>query len=226
MIQKNLAYGKYDEAEKQIKLQLEVDPNNAFYNSVLFSILGETKNLEEYFKVAERLFEQNPNGTNGSNLAIASMVAGNEQELVDAISAYEIINPEIKTFKIEPYIFKGEINKVRSIFEEYKEYHSDNANRYKVYDTIFTYLKKEYINAKAMEPFVGKYRSNNNEQTVEYWIENNKLIEYVKNQIMKTYVYAGPDAFGGGFVNIETNYGKLVRNQNDKVIALKKSDYE
>lgn len=225
LIQKNLAYGKYDEAEQQIKLQLEVDPNNVFYNSVLFSIFGETKNLEDYFKVAEKLFEQNPNSTNGSNLAIASMVAGNEQELIDAISAFEIINPEIKTFKIEPYIFKGEINKAKSIFEEYKESHSNNANRYKVYDSIFTYLKKENIHAEALQSFVGSYRSNINEQTVEYWIENNKLIEYVKNQIMKTYVYAGPDAYGGGFVNIETNYGKLVRNQNNEVIALKKSDY-
>jgi hypothetical protein len=224
LIEKNLAYGEFEEAEKQVKLQLEVDPHNIFFNNILFSIFGETKNLEDYFKVSEELFKYNPSNVSGNNLAVAALVAGYEKQLIDALNAFEIINPEIKSLKIEPLIFDGKIKEAKAIYEEFKISHSYNTNRNKIYDSIFNYLDDKPIDIEDLIPFTGKYRSNINEQTSEYWIENERLIEYIQNQTMRTYVPAGEDAFGGGFLQAVVFYAKLVKDDNGKIIGIIKSD--
>ena len=57
-IQRNLAYEDFESAEAQVKLQLEVDPTNEFYNDVLFGIYGETKNIDAYYEQSERPFPE------------------------------------------------------------------------------------------------------------------------------------------------------------------------
>jgi hypothetical protein len=223
LIQKNLAYGNFDEAEKQVKLQLEVDPNNKFYNSVLFSIFGETKNTEAYFKQAEKLFESNKSSYNGNILSVAAMVSGYDDQLLTALSTLEFVNPYLKYLKIEPLIFKGEFSKAKSILDEYKISYSGNRNRLKVYDSIIKFLEGKAIDEVDLSQFEGTYRSNNNEQELEFWIDNDRLIGYLKNQTMKPYIPAGNDAAGGGFIENYTYYTKLLRDDNQNVYALKKS---
>jgi hypothetical protein len=53
-------------------------------------------------------------------------------------------------------------------------------------------------------------------------MEDDRLIEYVKNQAMKPYIPAGKDAAGGGFIENYTYYTKLLRDKNGEVFALKK----
>lgn len=224
-IQKNLAYGNFEEAEKQVKLQLEVDPNNRFYNSVLFSIYGETKNTEAFFKQAEKLFETNKSVYNGNVLAVASMVAGYEDELLNALNTLEIVNPSIKYLKIEPLLFKGEFSKAKSIFDDYKISYSGNRNRLKIYDSIMFFLNDNKFSDLELEQFEGTYRSNINEQQLKFWLDNDRLIEYVKNQSMKPYIPAGKDAVGGGYIENYTYYVNLLKDKNQEVYALKKSVY-
>ncbi len=222
LIQKNLAYGNYDDAEKQVRLQLEVDPNNKFYNSVLFSIFGETKNTEGFFKHTEKLFATNKSANNGTNLSIAAMVAGYQDQLLSALNALELVNPSIKYLKVEPLIFNNETEKAKSIIDEYKLSYSGNRNRLKVYDSIFNFLENKNFDDIELDQFEGTYRSNYNEQILEFWMEDDRLIEYVKNQAMKPYLPAGNDAAGGGFIENYTYYAKLLRDKNGEVFALKK----
>ena len=224
-IQKNLAYGNFKEAEKQVKLQLEVDPNNRFYNSVLFSIYGETKNTEAFFNQAEKLFQANRNSYNGNVLAVASMVVGFEDDLLNALNTLEFVNPSIKYLKIEPLLFKGEISKAQSIVDDYKISYSGNRNRLKVYDSILQFLGNNKYDSVDFEQFEGTYRSNMNEQELEFWLEDDRLIEYVKNQSMKPYLPAGRDVVGGGFIEDYTYLIQLIKNQNQKAFGLKKSYY-
>ncbi|WP_400079228.1 tetratricopeptide repeat protein [Winogradskyella sp. R77965] len=219
-IQRSLAYERYDEAEKQVKLQLEVDPTNEFYNSVLFAIYGETKNTESYIETAEKLFDDDPNAYSGLNLTEAAMVNGEEDRIIEALKAYEIIQPAISALKIEPLILKGDIKEARSVFEEYKLSNPDNSNRNRAYDSIFDYLKDSKPKIEDLRQFVGTYRSEQNELVLEYWIEKDRLVEFVKNQNMDIMVPAGPNAIGGGFIQNTTFYSKLVKDNNGKIIGL------
>jgi hypothetical protein len=55
---------------------------------------------------------------------------------------------------------------------------------------------------------------------LEFWINGDRLVQYVKNQKMRPVLPAGPDALGGGFLVGDTFYCELVKNEtNDKVIG-------
>ncbi|MGS2725985.1 tetratricopeptide repeat protein [Psychroserpens sp. BH13MA-6] len=219
-IQRNLAYDNYEEAEKLVKLQLEVDPNNDFYNRVLFSIYGETKNTTAFLNTADALFKNDPNAETGINLSKAALVNGEDQRILDEIGTYEMINPRVRALKLEPLLFQGDVNSAEKLFNELKLTYPEYKNRSRAYDSIFTFLKSDAYQSKNLEQFVGLYRSANNEQVKEYWIENDRLIQYVKNQDMSAFLPAGKHAFGGGFILETTFYTELIKDTNGKPIGL------
>jgi len=224
LIQKNLAYGNYKEAEQQVKLQLEVDPNNRFYNTVLFSLYGESKNTQAYFEASERLFNNNRSSYNGNNLMTAAMVAGYEKNLLSALNALEVIDPYLKYLKVQPLVLSGKTDEARSVVQDYKMSYTQR-NRLIPYDTIFNFLEDKSIDDIDLSPFVGRYRSNNNELTTEFWMEEDRLIEYTKHQPMKAHLPAGIDAIGGGSIGDHTYIHRLLRDKNGKVFALLKTYY-
>ncbi|MBR9914040.1 MAG: hypothetical protein GYB32_04310 [Algicola sp.] len=219
-IQRNLAYDNYEEAEKLVKLQLEVDPNNDFYNRVLFSIYGETKNTTAFLNTADALFKNDPNAETGINLSKAALVNGEDQRILDEIGTYEMINPRVRALKLEPLLFQGDVNSAEKLFNELKLTYPEYKNRSRAYDSIFTFLKSDDYQSKNLEQFVGLYRSAINEQVKEYWIENDRLIQYVKNQDMSAFLPAGKHAFGGGFILETTFYTELIKDTNGKPIGL------
>ncbi len=222
-IQRSLAYNKYDEAERQVKLQLEVDPNNEFYNQVLFSIYGDTKQLQSYLKKSQELFEQDPKPENGINLAQATLVTGGEEELLEALKPYELISPNVVELKLAPLIFSGKIKEAEMILDGIKAQGYTNK-RISVYDSIILYHKNKIPNISDYSDFVGQYISNHNEQTLEFWIENDRIIQYVSHQRMETLLPAGPNALGGGLVNDMTWRLDLIKHEG-KPIAIKNSTY-
>jgi hypothetical protein len=171
-------------------------------------------------ETAEKLFNNDPNAYSGLNLAEAAMVNGEEDQIIEAIKTYEIIQPAISALKIEPLILKGDIKGARTVFEEHKLSNPKNTNRNRAFDSIFNYLKGNKPKFENLKQFTGVYRSQNNELLIEYWVENDRLVQFVKNQNMDIMVPAGPDAFGGGFIQSATFYGKLVKDDNGKAIGL------
>lgn len=223
LIQKNLAYGNFKEAEKQVKLQLEVDPNNRFYNEVLFSIYGETKNTQAYFEATQKLFEKNRSSYNGNNLFDAALVVGFEDQLLQALGSFEIIDPYIKYLKLEPLLHNNNFEEAKRIFNEYKLSYTGNRNRLQAYDSIFKNLEDTSVKDIDLSEFKGVYRSNINEQTLEFWLENGRLVEYVKNQAMKAYLPTGQDAIANGFIEDYTAYVSLEKDPSDKVFGILKT---
>lgn len=203
-IQRNLAYENFEDAERQVKLQLEVDPHNDFYNQVLTALYGETRQIEKNFTTSEALFVEEPNPDNGVNLAVAALVSGDDQGLIDAIEQYEIINPSISLFKLQPLLFQGRIDEAKSLLDDVKTLHPSYSNRWKVYDSAIAYLSNHKIDISDYEKFVGSYRSDYNEQTCDLWIDNDRIIQYVKNQNMSAYLLGGPNSIVSGIINDRT----------------------
>lgn len=219
-IQRNLAYENFDDAARQVKLQLEVDPHNPFYNDVLFSIYGETKQTDKFLKSSEQLFDMDQNPETGTNLAIAAMVSGDDDRLIDEIKKYEIISPELKLFRLQPLLFKGEIEKAEVLLEDIKTLNSYYMNRASVYDSAISYLKNNKYDISKFKKFEGNYRSSFNEQVHTYWIENNRLIQYVKNQTMEAFLPAGDNAVVAGFINNQIYKADLVLSDTGKPIGI------
>ena len=225
-IQRNLAYGVYDKAEEQVKLQLEVDPNNAFYNQVLFSIYGETRQTNKFLETSQRLFNNDPNADTGTNLAVAAMVTGDDDRLITQIEKYEIINQNISAFKLQPLLFQGRIDEASDLLEDIKTLSPNQKNKWQVYDTVVGYLKQHKFDLSLLNQFAGHYRSNYNEQTYDLWVENNRIIQYVKNQGMNAFVLAGENSIASGFINNRTWKYDLIKNETGTPIALKIFQYD
>lgn len=225
-IQRNLAYGNYDEAEQQVKLQLEVDPHNEFYNQVLFSIYGETHQTNDYLTASERLFDIDPNPESGRNLAIAAMVHGDDDRLISEIKKYEIFNPSLKVFRLQPLLFKEDINKAEALLEDIKTLFPSFNNRVKVYDSAVAYLKQNGYKVSDLKKFEGTYRSANSEQEHTFWIANNRLIQSIKNQAMEALLPAGPNSAVKGFMNDITYKYELIFNNSGEPIAIRCDQYD
>ncbi|WP_411894915.1 tetratricopeptide repeat protein [Winogradskyella sp. A2] len=225
-IQRNLAYQNYELAEEQVKLQLDVDPNNLFYNTILYSIYGEMKDTDKFANQSKKLYDSDPKPENGIVLAIAAMASGQDDLLLKELSKFEIINPAIKVFKIPPYIFKGNIEKAENVLNEVKSSYPEWKNRTMVYDSIIDYLKNNTIDRKRLELFEGHYRSESNEQTMDLWIANDRIIRHVKNQFMMPMIPASATALGGGFVNGRTWRVDLIFDDNGKIIGVQSHQYD
>jgi len=218
-IQRNLAYENYDEATKQVNLQLEVDPHNEFYNNILFSIYGETKQTEKNFERALKLFNQDQNAETGTNLSMAALVDGEDDALINEIKKYEIINSNLKVFKLQPLLFKEEFIKAETILEDIKSLFPGYKHRASIYDSAVVYLKKNGYNISRFKNFEGSYRASFSEQVHTVWIEHNRLIQYVKNQVMYPYLPAGEHIAITGFINNETIKCELLLNATGKPIG-------
>ena len=219
-IQRNLAYNNFDEATEQVKLQLEVDPQNDFYNDVLFSIYGETQQTDKYLEASRRLFDLTQNPYTGTNLATASMVNGDDDLLINEIQNYEIINPELKLYRLQAHLFKGEIDKAETILEEIKILNPGYQNRASVYDSAIAYLKNKDYEVSRLKNFEGQYRSENSERVHKYWIAHNRLILFVKNQTMDALLLAGENSAVTGYVNNETYKHNLILDDSGKPIGI------
>ena len=75
--------------------------------------------------------------------------------------------------KLRPLLHKGNIDEALKIQEKFKLLHPDFDNLTKVYDTAIAYLKNNKSTVEKLKPFEGTYRSNHDEQTYTYWVENN-----------------------------------------------------
>ena len=218
-IQHNLAYGNFDDATEQVKLQLEVDPHNDFYNTVLFSIYGETKQTDKFFESSNRLFDIDQNADTGINLAIAAMVNGDDDLLISEIKTYEIISPNIKIYRLPPLFFKADITNAETLLEDIKTLYPGYKYRAQVYDSALVYLKDNGLEISKFKNFEGSFRASFNEQEHSLWIENNRLIQYVKNQGMYPLLPAGQNTLVSGFVNNETYRYDLVLDSLGKPIG-------
>ena len=218
-IQRNLAYENFEEAAEQVKLQLEVDPHNQFYNQVLFSIYGETQQTEEFLESSWRLFDIDQDPLTGTNLAIASMVNGDDQMLLDEIKKYEILSPNLKIFRLQPLLFQGKVNEAEKLLKDIKTLYTGYKYRATVYDSAVAYQKKYGYDISKLQKFEGSYRSNDNEQVHTFWFANNRLIQFVKNQRMYALLPAGETTAVTGFVNNETYRHELVLDDNGRPVG-------
>ncbi|WP_138433544.1 tetratricopeptide repeat protein [Winogradskyella algicola] len=219
-IQRNLAYENFDEATEQVKLQLEVDPHNEFYNDVLFSIYGETKQTDKFYESSFKLFDIDQNPDTGTNLALAALVNGNDEMLIEEIKKYELLSPNLKIFRLQPLIFKGNIKKAEKLLEDIKALYPYTKYRAQAYDTAIAYLKKKGYDISRLKKFEGTYRASFNEQEQIYWIENNRLIQYVKNQTMQAFFPAGENSAVSGFLNDGVKKCDLILSDSGKPIGL------
>lgn len=224
LILKNLVYDEFENAEKLVKLQLEVDPSNDKYNRILYNIYGRTKNLKDYTQLAYDAWEIKKNRENGFNIIEAGLIREDYNNILKQINAVSLLNPNdnyLFTLNIRPQLHKGDIASAIETQEKTKLIHPDLNNLTKVYDTAIAYLRNNKPTKEKLKKFVGTYRSNSNEQTYTYWVENNTLLQYVSNQRLTAFLLAGDNSIVSGMPLIRTWIKEFLHNESGKFYAFK-----
>lgn len=219
-IQRSLAYGNLSEAEELVDLQLQVDPTNEFYNQVLFSIYGQEKELDKYYERSEYLFYQDPKPANGINMANAALVTGQDKLLLQEIKAFELVNPDLKYFRIQPYLFQEKFDEAEDLLNELDLVKSGYQFRAQVYDTAVAYLQNNGLNKNYYQPFEGRFRYSATERVMTFWIEYDRLLCYTKNGRTIPFVLSGKYKVANGLVNDLTREMELVLDSSKRVIGM------
>ncbi|ARV08804.1 hypothetical protein BTO05_03805 [Winogradskyella sp. PC-19] len=220
-----IAYEEWDLAEKLLKLQLEIDPNDNLYNRLLNAVYGETKQIKAYIKYAEDRYSKNKSIDNGNNLLNASLVSGDYDKVISAIKAIEVVqpnNPEIFALKLRPQLLKGDIESAQKTQDRVKIINTNWINFVKPVDTVIEYLKKNKPTKRTLEKFTGKYRSENSEQTHEFFMDDERLIRHVSNQELSAPILAGDDKLmTGGYSYRNTTINEFLTDKNRDYYAIK-----
>ncbi|RZN82872.1 MAG: hypothetical protein EVB11_06785 [Winogradskyella sp.] len=228
-ILRHIAYEEWDMAEKLLKLQLEIDPSDEIYNRLLYAVYGETKQVEAYAKYCQERFDKNRSIDNGSNLLNASIVAGNYDEVINAIKNLEIVQPNnqgISSFKIRPQLLKGDIKAAKETQERTKLLNPKWENFTVQVDTVIDYLSKTEVTKSILQKFVGNYRSQNTEQIYEYWLDDDRLLSYVSNQELSAPILAGDNKLMlGSYIYQNIVINKFLKGKTGNFYATKNTEY-
>ncbi len=211
-IRRYVAYENWEMAEKLLKLQLEIDPSDKVYNDLLYVVYSETKQIDNYFKHAQDRFVSDQNIINGGNFLKANLLVGNYKQLVNSLKNLELLQPnnkDIFTFKIGPQLLGGDIEGARKTQEKTRLVNPSWENFAKTYDIAIDYLSNNEITADKLEPFVGVYRSEGSEQLLEFWLYDDRLIQYVSNQKLSAPILAGENLLvDGDYIENRISYLK------------------
>ncbi|WP_299114271.1 hypothetical protein [uncultured Winogradskyella sp.] len=228
-ILRHIAYEEWDMAEKLLKLQLEIDPSDEIYNRLLYAVYGETKQVDAYAEYCQERFDKNRSITNGSNLINASIVAGNYDKVINAITNLELVQPNnqgLSSFKIRPQLLKGDIKAAKKTQERTKLLNPDWKNFTTPVDSVIDYLSNNEATKKRLEKFVGKYRSQISEQEYEYWIDDDKILSYVSNQELSAPILADDNKLMlGSYVYRSVIINEFLEDDTGIFYASKNTEY-
>ena len=225
LIFKNLAYDQFENAEELVRLQLEVDPSDLAYNNILYNLYGRTKNIKAYTAHAYSSYENKKNIPNGYAMLEASLINEDYSEILKELSTFELLQPnndEVFTLKLFPQILKGDLKAASKTQNKIKLMHPDWKNLTKVHDIAIEYLKTHRSSKEVLRKFEGEYRSESSEQTSNFWVHKNNLLEYVSNQSVSPLILAGANELvGGDALNGLTWKIEFLKNNRGVYYALK-----
>lgn len=227
LIQRNLAYEHYEDAEKLVQLQLELDPTNKSYNRTLYSIYGQTKQVNKYYETAKRIYEQNPDPENGINYGLAEAVVGLEDETLKRMDQLALINPAVKVYKILHLLLKGDIDAAEKNLEEtILLYPEETKITRQVFEDAVAYQKAHKVTNKELERFAGTFRDEEDEQVSVFWIEKDRIIKYVNNQRMWPFTPSGPNNLVGGIIFTRTWDNKFLTDEENNTYGYIHNQYD
>jgi hypothetical protein len=225
LIFKNLAYDAYDNAEELIKLQLQVNPNDQAYNSLLNSLYGRSRNLKAYEEHARKSYKNSPSIANGYNLINAGLINENYDEILKEISKIQLLLPaddKIFALKLQPQLYKGDLAAAEKTLTKMKLLDPESDNLTKVYDKAIAYLKDHKVTKADLQKFQGDYRSNSNEQIISLWRKNNTLLSQFSNQGINIHLMSSEDTITYSSLNFNTrNEMAFLKNDSDDYYLFK-----
>ncbi|HEX9825798.1 MAG TPA: hypothetical protein VGA80_04305 [Flavobacteriaceae bacterium] len=204
LIQRNIAYNQWKNAEELIKLQLEIDPNDREYQELLYTIYAETRDIENYVKFAESNYAKEKSAPNVFKGMEAMYLIGNYERSLDVMSKYQLRYPDLKNIivshKIKPFILNNNLKEAKDAIRQTLLLNPDLKLDSDYFMKAVTYREENLSKAKEYSAFIGSYRHQSNEQILHFFENKGVLITSVSSQGLYTPIKASDNLlidFGG-----------------------------
>ena len=186
LIQKNIAYGQWKNAEELIKLQLEIDPNDREYQNLLYTIYAETRDIESYVNFAEFNYNKEKSAPNVFKEIESLYLIGKYKKALDIINKYELLYPDLRNiivpFKIKPLILNNDLKDAKDAIRQTLLLNPDKKNETDDFMKAVNYREENLAESKDFSSFIGSYRQQRNEQVLHFFEKNGVLINGVSSQ--------------------------------------------
>jgi len=229
LVQKYLAYDQFDDAEKLVKLQLEVDPSSDTYNQTLRNIYGRTRNMEAYTELGYQAWENDQNRNTGVNRIDASIIQEEYDETIDLLNTFARLqgnDPTLMAFRLLPQLYKGDLEEARKTLDRFKLLQPELEVHANLYEKALDYLEANPVTPGDLQKFSGEYRSGNSEQTNTFWVHKNTLLQYVSNQDITPLIMGAERTVVSGHPAIgQTGKKEFFENSNGEFYAYRYHQY-
>ncbi|CAL2081912.1 conserved membrane hypothetical protein [Tenacibaculum sp. 190524A05c] len=186
LMYKHIIYNRWEDAEKLIGYQLEIEPNNEDYNRLLDIVYSETKNIDGHYQHALERFNQNKNEENARSYYTSLIFSGKFDDAINLIKAYELLSPdteEIQRIKAYTYLSANKLEEAEKTYATMKLKWPEETIYQKTIDEYIAKLKTSQPNFDY-DAYKGIYRTINSEQQIEYFQKDNSYFIHYKNQLM------------------------------------------
>ena len=100
-------------------------------------------------------------------------------------------------------LFEGDLDGAEKNLKKMDLLIPEKKHQTKIFKDALNFLKTNKVTKADLKAFEGVYRSNDSEQTYDFWIENNTLLQYVSNQMVIPYLVSGEDNLLSGSTNLQ-----------------------
>jgi len=194
LIQRNIAYNQWGNAEELIKLQLEIDPNDSEYQNLLYTIYAETRDIDSYVNFAESNYNKEKSAPNVFRELEALYLIGNYKKTLDIMSKYQLRFPDLRnnivSYKIKPLILNNNLKEAKDAIRQTLLLNPDLKIDSDYFMKAVTYREENLSKSKDYASFIGSYRQQSNEQVLHFFEKNGVLINGVSSQGLYTPIKA------------------------------------
>ena len=227
LIQRYLAYDNHDDAERLINLQLSINPSNKRYLRVFHNLYGRSRNTEAFYHSAKKLYEMVADPSNAIEYVRSAESSGHYDEVLSEMNKLAILNPAVKSYKLSPLLFKGDLPAAEAILEETKLRYPDEIKNTKTpFEEALEFQKSNSIRIQDYERFMGTYRFVAYEQTINFWIEQNRIIFHYNNQTMNAATPHGPNSVVTGMLLRRTNRFDFLLDEKNEVYGIQTNQFD
>ncbi len=167
MVLKHLIYQEWDKAEKLLKIQLEIDPNNEGYNYALSDVYFKTGQIEKLVKHAENRFAQDPTPGTGFQAMKALLMNGEPEKVISQVKAYLLLDKQnLAALQLlaMAYLHNEEFDEAKNTLEKIILIKPEAENNITHLFKAINYIEQNDNEKTFLKKFEGKFRLNFNEQ--------------------------------------------------------------
>ena len=218
MVNHHLIHEEWEKAEKLLKMQLEIAPNDVEFNGLLLAVYWQTGQVDEIIELAEKNFSQNPKPSTGFFAMQAALMKGEPDKVIRITKGFLLLDQQntfILNLLVHAYIHKKDFDAAKETIEKIILIDPDAEKSYSLLLAAIDFMKSHPDYSKTLSKYEGTYRNTYGAQLTNNHILNGQIYGRPDNQFGKFLYPAGENTFVTGSPSFAYRKKYLLNDQGE-----------